>query len=225
MVTESPRRSAALMSFLTTHPRLMATKEQVLEGLWPELNPKSAINSLHQTLFVLRREIEPWYEEGATADYVRLESEMVYLDTDMFQVDSVAFYRQASEILKAGTARDRGPEMLRLYRGRFAPEFEYEEWAEAWRTQLHGTYLHLAHSTTQALIRDRLYSDAVNVLLPVMQVDPLALELRGALVACLAALGSTDAALAHYKSLAAAHVAEFGVPGPSYGDIVGGVEP
>ena len=33
--------------------------------------------------------------------------------------------------------------MLALYRGHFAPEFEYEEWADEWRTHLHTTYLHL----------------------------------------------------------------------------------
>ena len=225
VVTETPRRSAALMLFLVTCARLMATKDQVMEGLWPEQSPKSAMNSLHQTLFVLRRDIEPWYEEGATADYVRVESDMVYLDTDMFQIDSVAFYRQASDILKSGTARSRGPELLRLYRGKFAPEFEYEEWAEAWRTQLHGAYLHLAHSTTTALARDGRHADAVDVLLPVMQVDPLAFDLRGSLVACLAALGSTDAALTHYRNLAAAYEIELGVPAPAFDTIVNGLVP
>ncbi len=225
VVTETPRRSAALMLFLITYPRLMASKEQVMEGLWPEQSPKSAINSLHQTLFVLRRDIEPWYEDGATADYVRMESDMVYLDSEMFQVDSVAFYRQVSEILKSGRARDRGPEMLKLYQGKFAAEFEYEEWAESWRTQLHGAYLHLAQTTAQVLVREGLYTDAVDVLLPVVQVDPLALELRGTLVACLAALGSADAALAHYKSLAAAHVGELGVPAPAFREIVDSLGP
>ncbi len=171
VVTETRRRSAMLLLFLITHPRLAATKEQVMEGLWPDQSPRSAINSLHQTLFVLRRDLEPWYEEGATADYVRMESDMVYLDAELFQVDSVSFNRQVTDILRTGTASDRGPEMLRLYRGRFGPEFEYEEWADPWRTQLHGAFLHLAHATAQALIRDRRVADAADVLTPIMQVD------------------------------------------------------
>ena len=43
--------------------------------------PKSALNSLHQTIFFLRRELEPWYEDGATADYVHMDTELVRLDT------------------------------------------------------------------------------------------------------------------------------------------------
>ena len=166
VVTETRRRSAMLLLYLITHPRLAATKEQVMEGLWPDQSPGSAINSLHQTLFVLRRDLEPWYEEGATADYVRMESDMVFLDSEIFQIDSVSFNRQATDILRTGTASERGPEMLRLYRGRFAPEFEYEEWADPWRTQLHATYLHLAHATARALIRDGRVAEAVDVLTP-----------------------------------------------------------
>ena len=33
------------------------------------------------------------------------------------------------------------------YAGRFAPEFEYEEWAIGWRDRLHALYLHLVHAT------------------------------------------------------------------------------
>ena len=220
VLTETRRSGAMLMLYLATRSRLIAARDQVLESLWPDQTPKSAINSLHQTLFHLRRDIEPWYDEGCTAAYVRMESDMVFLDAEMFQIDSVAFNRQVADILKTGTARDRGPEMLRLYRGRFAPEFEYEEWAEAWRTLLHGAYLHLAHSTTSALVREGRYSETIEILLPVMLVDPLALDLRGTLIACFAAMGSNDAALAHYRSLAQLHMRDLGVPAPTYDEIV-----
>ncbi len=83
-------------------------------------------------MFFLRRDIEPWYEEGSTANYLRMESDLVYLDSELFQVDSVAFMRQDSDILSTNSARSRGPELLRLYKGRFTPEFEYEECEPYW---------------------------------------------------------------------------------------------
>ncbi len=193
-----------------------------MEGLWPDQTPKSALNSLHQTLFYLRRDIEPWYEDGYTADYVRMEGDMVYLDQDLFQVDSIAFARQAADILRRGSTTERGPEMLRLYRGAFAPEFEYEEWAEAWRTSLHGAYLHLAQSTVGELMRAKRYDEAVAVATPVTNIDPSAHELRSSLIACLAALGSTDAAQAHYRTLAALYHRDFGTPLGPYEEVVRG---
>ena len=101
-----------LMLYLTTRSRLWPHATRCWRACGQTRHPRSAVNSLHQTLFHLRRDIEPWYDEGCTAAYVRMESDMVFLDTEMFQIDSVAFNRQAADILKSGTARDRGPEML-----------------------------------------------------------------------------------------------------------------
>jgi DNA-binding SARP family transcriptional activator len=110
--------------------------------------------------------------------------------------------------------------LLALYRGRFAPEFEYDEWAEEWRTHLHATYLHLAHATSRALIEDHRFGEAVEVLTPVSNIDSTAYELRSALIACLAATGATDAAQAHYRSMAASHERDLGLPARPYAAIV-----
>lgn len=219
-LTEIRRKSGALLLFLATRTGLAATSEQTMESLWPDQSPKSARNSLHQTLFALRRDIEPWYEDGSTADYIRMESEMVFLDRDLIQVDSLAFNRQATDILATGSARDRGPEMLRLYKGEFAPEFRYEEWAESWRSQLHGIFLHLAYSTANELVRDQRFGHAVEVLTPAVLIDPLAFDLRTTLVGCLARLGSTDAAHAQHRSYALLHTRELGLPAPSFEEVV-----
>jgi DNA-binding SARP family transcriptional activator len=224
-LTETRRKPAALLLYLVTRPDLVANREQVMDSLWPDQNPKSAMNSLHQTLFFLRRELEPWYEDGSTADYVRVESDLVYLDRELFQIDSVAFARQVSDILGTGTALARGPEMLRLYKGGFAPEFEYEEWTEEWRTHLHGSFLRLAHATAQALIREGRFSDVVELLSPVVTVDPTAFDLRMTLVACLAAIGAADAAHAQYRSMVTAYERDLGLPAPRYEDVIRGLRP
>jgi DNA-binding SARP family transcriptional activator len=219
-VSATRRKAAALLMYLVTRPELASPREQAMESLWPDQSPKSAMNSLHQTLFFLRRDIEPWYEEGTTADYVRMESDMVLLDTDLFQVDSVAFNRQAADIAATKTAAERGPELLRLYRGGFAPEFEYEEWSQEWRAQLHGSYLHLAHLAAAEMVSAGHYSNAVDLLAPVVLVDPLAYELRSTLIACLAKVGAVDAAQSHYKSLAMLHSRDMGVPAPSWDETI-----
>jgi two-component SAPR family response regulator len=154
-----------------------------------------------------------------------MESDLVFLDQDLFQIDSVAFARQASEILATGTATRRGPEMLRLYRGGFAPEFEYEEWSEDWRTHLHGAFLRLAHATSDGLVQEGRFADAAEVLAPVVALDPTAFELRATMVACLAAIGALDAAQAHYRSMAAAHERDLGLPADPFAEIVKRLRP
>ena len=64
------------------------------------------------------------------------------------------------------------------------------------------------------------YGDVVEVLTPVAALDPTAFDLRATLVGCLAASGANDAALAHYRSLAAAHERDLGLPARSFGELV-----
>ena len=100
-LSQTRRKAASLLVYLASRPRQAATREQVLEELWPDLDPAGAVNSLHQTLYFLRRHIDPWYEDRIAVDYVALESEMAYLDPDLVQVDSVAFLRQASAAIES----------------------------------------------------------------------------------------------------------------------------
>ncbi len=55
------RKVLALLCFLLARPELSSTRDQVLEALWPELDPIDAVNSLNQTVYFLRRVIEENY--------------------------------------------------------------------------------------------------------------------------------------------------------------------
>jgi DNA-binding SARP family transcriptional activator len=195
-----------------------------MESLWPDQSPQSALNSLHQTLFFLRRLLEPWQDEGIPSAYIRMEADVVLLNPDLFQIDSVAFQRQAIAILASRQCAQQGPFMLRLYKGTFAPEFEYEPWADDWRTQVHATFLRLADATSRELMDAAEVELAADLLTHVTSVDPSALELRGRLVRAMAMLGAKDAAQAQYRGLVAAYDRELGEPAPSFRVLVEGVD-
>ena len=110
------RKAISLLLFLVTRPKQTATREQAMEALWPDQSPSSAINSLHQTLHFVRRDIAPWQDDGSTADYVPLQSELLYLDPELVQVDSVAFLRQADDALKSTDTGRVGKSILRSVR-------------------------------------------------------------------------------------------------------------
>ena len=218
-LSEARRRAAALLLYLISRSGQSAVRDLVMEDLWPDQPPQSALNSLHQTLFFLRRLLEPWQEDGISSAYVRMEADIVLLNQDLFQIDSVAFQRQATSIMGSRQCAELGPSILRLYSGTFAPEFEYEPWAEDWRTHVHATYLRLADATTRELLDRRDIDEATDLLAQVVTLDPSALELRGRLVSCLALLGSKDAAAAQYRGLVAAYERELGEPPPTYTEL------
>ena len=208
------RKALALLLYLVTRSRQTATREQMMEQLWPNQTPTSATNSLHQTLHFVRRDIAPWHDGGATADYVPLDAELVYLDPELVQVDSVAFMRQASEALGSSDVTRNGPAILRLYTGRFAPEFEYEDWAEDWRTLLHAQFLHLSQATAASLLAARRVQPAIEVLTHAVEIDGLAFDLRSTLIRTLARTGAADAAADHYRHYANLSKRELGVRAP-----------
>ena len=55
------RKVLALLCFLLTKPDMASTRDQVLEALWPDLDPLDGVNSLNQTVYFLRRVLEEEY--------------------------------------------------------------------------------------------------------------------------------------------------------------------
>jgi two-component SAPR family response regulator len=223
-LSDTRRKAASVLTYLISRPNQTATKEQVLEELWPDLDPEAAANSLNQTLYFLRRDIDPWYTDGISADYVVNESELVWLDRELVQVESVDFHRDASEVLASGQEVTDGVAVVERYIGRFAPEFEYEEWAIGWRDRLHALFLHLVHATGRALHESGRDHDALTLLLAAVNVDPDALELETELVRVYARVGADGASARQYSHFAEAYRRELGTEPPSLPELLTGVD-
>ena len=77
------RKVLALLCFLITRPKCAATRDEVMEALWPEFDPADALNSLNQTVYFLRRVFEPTYKEDLSPAYLHHESDLIWLDTEL----------------------------------------------------------------------------------------------------------------------------------------------
>jgi len=207
-LSQSRRKSAFLLAFLASRPSHSATRDQVLEAMWPNQSPEGAANSLHQTLFFLRRDIDPWFEDGHSVDYLVVEPDVVFLDPELVQVDSAAFFRQVSAALASDDVAELGVPILRDYQAKFALDFEYEDWSTAWRDQLHGLFLETAQATADALMAQGQHQAAADVIQRALAIDPTALDLEASLVVALHRAGATAAAAHQYRHYAKAHEEE-----------------
>ncbi len=220
-VTTIRRRAAGLLCYLLTRKGHLAARDQVLDALWPETDPAAALNSLNQTLYFLRREIEPGYDDDLSAQYVHFESDVVWLDQELVEAESVRWHDRASAVLSRLEDLNVAIEALKLYRGRFAPEFEYEEWAASWRELLHGQYLHLAETVVGLLIQANRLVEAADVAVAVLRVDSDADYLERELIWLYGALGARSAAAEQYAHYAVTQRTALGVEPPSLEEIVG----
>ena len=63
--------------------RYSATRDEVMDALWPEFDPADALNSLNQTVYFLRRVFEPDYKEDLSPGYLHHESDVIWLDHEL----------------------------------------------------------------------------------------------------------------------------------------------
>lgn len=208
--TSIRRKAAGLLVLLLTRPGLAATRDQVLEALWPDAPPEVGTNSLHQTVYFLRRDLETDYEEDTSPGYVRLEGELIWLDPELVTAASHRFRALASS-----TAEEDWNAAVLTYRGKFAPEFEYEDWAIATRDGLHAAYLELVERLVRTRASAGDWQRGADVARAALSVDPYAEGIERNLIALYHQAGFHAAAAEQYAHFAATQKIEYGVEPPA----------
>ena len=194
------RKVLALLCFLLAQPDGAATRDQVLEALWPDFEPSAANNSLNQTLYFLRRALEAKYSDETTPGYVRFEGELIWLDTDLVDSESRRLWRA----IDGGPIDDRlVPELVAAYKGKFAADFAYEDWSTTYRDRLHAAILGLVEqwASARTSVGD---AEVLAVLRKILAVDPEASDIEALLLRAYRDTGALSAAAeqyAHYASL------------------------
>ena len=138
--TDVRRKVLALLCLLLSRPRFASTRDEVVDSLWPDHDPESALNSLNQTAYFLRRVFEPQYREETSPGYLGQDAETIWLDPGLVDCQS----RRCLEIARAmpGEPTPEGSVALaKEYRGKYALDFAYEDWATTYRDYLHASYL------------------------------------------------------------------------------------
>jgi DNA-binding SARP family transcriptional activator len=206
------RKPASLLMYLATRPDFTATREQALDDLWPDADPVSGANSLNQSLHFIRHEIDPWYDDDSSVNYVAFESELLWLDPALVSVASAEFLGDARALLLRDFTAQHALSVMSSYAGPFCPEFEYEEWAIAWRARVHAAYLDLAHAAIVKAFTESDYAGARDIASAALSVDAGATEIERALIKAYWRLGAHSAAATQYEILATRERADGLVP-------------
>lgn len=201
------RKVLGLLCFLGSRPNMAATRDEALDALWPDLGPDTAGNSLHQTIYFLRRVFEPDYREGYGAGYVTFDGDIVSLDPDLIDFTSRRCWRLIEEHRRTG--RDISRELLETYAGRYALDFAYEDWATGYRETLHAATLGVLEAAIVTAVAERAYDRAIEIAHAVLRLDPDADSVELALIRAYRVNGSLSAAAeqyAHYSSVMRDHL-------------------
>jgi ATP/maltotriose-dependent transcriptional regulator MalT len=203
MGSDVRRKVLALTCFLLSRPQMSCTRDQVLEAIWPDLDPEVAVNSLNQTLYFLRRVFESKYQEDLSPGYVHHDSDVIWLDPELVSSRSVAC-RALVRSLPPEPTPTQVEELVQLYRGRFALDFEYEEWAATHRDTIHAAYLEVVERSVLSDFVTGHHDRGIHVARRVLEVDSLADTVEVSLLRLYLVTGAHAAAAeqyAHYSSV------------------------
>ena len=211
--TSVRRKVLALLCFLITKSDLSATRDQVLDALWPDLDPEVAINSLNQTLYFLRRVFEENYSEDLSPGYVHHDSDVLWLDPELVTSRSVAC-RRMIRAMPPSPSPDDVEALTLMYRGRFALDFEYEEWAGAHRDSLHAAYLEIVERSVLDDLNAGHHDRGIRIARRALDVDPSAEQIEVSLLRLYRLSGAHSAAAEQYGHYATVMRDELGIEPP-----------
>jgi LuxR family maltose regulon positive regulatory protein len=211
--TEMRRKPLALLCFLLSRQGMSATRDQVLDALWPDTDPDQAVNSLHQTVYFLRRIIEPAYADDLSPGYVNQDTELVWLDAELIASRSV----RCREQIRAIGSDPPLPAVMELaaeYRGRFALDFSYDDWASSHRDSLHAQYLEVMERAIASCTSAGRFGDAMELSRRVLETDPSLDQIESSLVKMYRLLGAHAAAAEQYQHYTTVVREELGIEPP-----------
>jgi LuxR family maltose regulon positive regulatory protein len=214
---EIRRRVLALLCLLISKTKFSSTREEVLESLWPELDPTSALNSLNQTVYFLRRVFEPRYREDVSPGYLLQDGETIWLDDGLVQARS----QRCRERIRSIDPKPKPEEVVGLaeeYRGRFALDFAYEEWASAYRDSLHASYLRVMEQAIRMDIDAGQFARGIFLAERAAEIEPDSEEIQIALLRLYRLSGAHAAAAEQYTHYAHT-LRELGVDPPPLAEI------
>ena len=139
-VAISKKRIKGMLGLLASHLGRPMSRDQVIETLWPDADYTAGVNNLNQTVFQLRRELDPTHRDGESAPYVISTPESVYLHPELVRTDVDEVRRQATRVSDGPLVRRReaAEAILGLIRGEFLQELRYEPWTPSIQVRVHA---------------------------------------------------------------------------------------
>jgi LuxR family transcriptional regulator, maltose regulon positive regulatory protein len=212
------RKVLALLCFLLTRSQFTATREEVMDSLWPEIDPDAAANSLNQTMYFLRRVFEPDYDEDLSPGYLRQEGDLVLLDRGL-----VTSASSQCAALVARINRDLAPDLVNqlsvAYEGRFASDLAYDEWAVDFRDWLHVAYLQIIEDAITKDIAAGKFTRGVGLARRALALEPRLDSLGLSLLKLLKGSGAHAAAAEQYERYSELLRVEIGIEASPFDSI------
>ncbi|GAA1619452.1 hypothetical protein GCM10009744_02640 [Kribbella alba] len=195
------RKARTLVKLLALTRDQRLHREVLLDTLWPDRDPTSAVNNLHQALHVARRALAG---DGPTNGLLELRDDVVSLLTDGLVDVDVRRFEQLTALARAGGDLADLRAAVAAYTGDLLPEDRFEDWAARPREELRENFCDLLVDLADTISAGGAQGyevEALDALQRALATNPLHERAARSLMRRHAAMGRRSEALARYEQL------------------------
>jgi DNA-binding SARP family transcriptional activator len=198
------RKPAGVVKLLALAPGHRLHREQLMDALWPDLDPEAAAANLRKALHHARRALaDDGSQLVSSGDLLLLGPDDLWIDVDGLR-SAAARARRDRDVAAYEEAVD-------LYRDGLLPEDIYEDWASGPRAELEGEYVALLEELASLLEARGELDGAIRAARRLVSADPLREDAHVLLMRLYVLAGRRGDALRQYERLRDRLAAELGV--------------
>ena len=205
-------KSRHLLAYLAHRDQPVST-DQIMEDLWPDLDPQRASALFHTTLYYLRRLLQQFSDE----ELIIRGSKRYQLRPGMILSDRFEFKAKATFALGKPMTKALAEELeatIQLYTGDYLLDLDYQ-WVIPVQEELKNLYIELKQKLAIYYLQNEMYTRSVLHLKQIMDLKPYSEEILQLLLTNYAAMGDQLAVKKQYTAFTATIAEELGMQ-PSF---------
>lgn len=205
------QKTASLLAYIIYYNKIEHSRDSLIDIFWPENDIQSGRHNLSQALSSIRSQFNQVNSASSSLiisnrNFISFNKELSKTDVGLFkEISKKAFLNkyisEQKNLLSSA---------VELYKGHFLNGF-YDDWAISEREHLQNVYIRCVNTITKYLQDSNELSQAIELNLKAISIDPLREELHQNLMQLYDMSGQYGTALKQYESLKAILKKELGV--------------
>jgi LuxR family maltose regulon positive regulatory protein len=171
-------KAKRLFQLMITYRYTMLDRDQILEFLWPSLDPETAKRNFKVSLSTLCKVLEPERPAGTPSAYIVRDGTRyglrpnadIWLDVEEMEKE----IRQGDKLLneKPDQALEHYRRALSFYQGDYLEECLYEDWCTEEREKILALYLRTADRMAELLAQKEAWEEVLSICRAILKRDP-----------------------------------------------------
>jgi DNA-binding SARP family transcriptional activator len=199
-------KARSLLQYLMIKPRKPVAKEELMEALWPDCDPKVSSNNLKAAMHGLRQTFNNLLDKEQNFPYIIYTQGTYQINPNIFlwlDVEQFEQHWQTGRHLQSGGEENNAMREFRLaeelYKGDYLEDDPYEEWTLLRREALHDIYLNILSKLAENCLQTADYENCIAYCIKTLDKDNCREDAYQRVMRCYTRLGLRNRAIQWYE--------------------------